>query len=117
MRQHSCDARSICGLRSPAEPVVTREGNISVSLSLGAAVARRTLPQDQFLKAADEALYRAKRGGRNRVGTRARLCPPWPGSFVSISTKQTRPAQQVRVADCWTGPKAAVHEFQSTSLK
>jgi diguanylate cyclase (GGDEF)-like protein len=48
-----------------AGPVVTREGNISVTLSLGAAVATTELPQDQFIKAADEALYRAKRGGRN----------------------------------------------------
>lgn len=50
-----------------AEAVVTPEGNISVSLSLGAAVSDGSTPQDQFLKAADEALYRAKRGGRNRV--------------------------------------------------
>ena len=50
-----------------SEPVVTPEGSISVSLSLGAAVSNGDTPQDQFLKAADEALYRAKRAGRNRV--------------------------------------------------
>lgn len=49
------------------EPVVTPEGAISVSLSLGAAVSDGSTPQDQFLKSADEALYRAKRAGRNRV--------------------------------------------------
>jgi diguanylate cyclase (GGDEF)-like protein len=50
-----------------SEPVITPEGNISVSLSLGAAVSAGATPQDQFLKSADEALYRAKRSGRNRV--------------------------------------------------
>ncbi|HWF40015.1 MAG TPA: diguanylate cyclase [Candidatus Acidoferrales bacterium] len=49
-----------------AGPIVTREGNVWVTLSVGAAVATTELPQDQLIKAADEALYRAKRGGRNR---------------------------------------------------
>jgi diguanylate cyclase (GGDEF)-like protein len=49
------------------EPVATPEGNIPVTLSLGAAVATGTTPQEQLLKAADAALYRAKHAGRNRV--------------------------------------------------
>ncbi len=49
------------------EPVITPEGNVPVSLSLGAAVSDGATVQDQFLKSADEALYRAKRAGRNRV--------------------------------------------------
>jgi two-component system cell cycle response regulator len=49
------------------EPVVTPEGNIPVSLSLGAAVSNGSIPQGEMLKLADEALYRAKRAGRNRV--------------------------------------------------
>jgi diguanylate cyclase (GGDEF)-like protein len=48
-------------------PVEIPDGNISVSLSLGAAVALGALSQNQILKTADEALYRAKNAGRNRV--------------------------------------------------
>jgi two-component system cell cycle response regulator len=50
-----------------SEPVVTPEGNIPVSLSLGAAVSSGSFLQAEMLKLADEALYRAKRAGRNRV--------------------------------------------------
>lgn len=49
-----------------AGPVVTREGNIYVTLSLGAVVAATEVPQEHLIKTADEALYRAKRAGRNR---------------------------------------------------
>lgn len=50
-----------------SEPVVTPEAMISISLTLGAAVATGTTVPDQILKVVDEALYRAKRAGRNRV--------------------------------------------------
>lgn len=49
------------------EPLNTPEGNISVSLSLGVAVSAGDTSRDQLLRSADEALYRAKRAGRNRV--------------------------------------------------
>lgn len=49
------------------EPVRTPEAEIAVSVSLGATVAYGSAAQDQILRSADEALYRAKRAGRNRV--------------------------------------------------
>jgi diguanylate cyclase (GGDEF)-like protein len=51
-------------LRADAEP----EKTLSVTISIGAAAPGEDASTPaQVLKAADEALYRAKRGGRNRV--------------------------------------------------
>ena len=50
-------------LRADAEP----EKTLSVTVSIGAAGSWGAATPAEVLKAADEALYRAKRGGRNRV--------------------------------------------------
>jgi GGDEF domain-containing protein len=50
-------------------------GEISVTVSIGAATAQENVPADRAVEAADHALYRAKAGGRNRVevaGSRVR---------------------------------------------
>ncbi|PIP41233.1 MAG: diguanylate cyclase response regulator [Desulfobacterales bacterium CG23_combo_of_CG06-09_8_20_14_all_51_8] len=48
-------------------PITTRSGVLSVTLSIGVACATAQSTVDELLAAADAALYRAKNEGRNRV--------------------------------------------------
>jgi diguanylate cyclase (GGDEF)-like protein len=52
-----------------AQPVVTEREKISITVSLGVAVSegQNSLDAESLLQMADEALYRAKQTGRNRV--------------------------------------------------
>ena len=50
-----------------AEPIEVGNGVVTVTMSLGAAATRDMDLSDQLLRAADEALYKAKQGGRNRI--------------------------------------------------
>jgi len=48
-------------------PIVTKAGDIPITLSIGVAVCGQSAKVDALLAAADTALYQAKNGGRNRV--------------------------------------------------
>jgi diguanylate cyclase (GGDEF)-like protein len=58
-----------------AGPVVAAEGKIPITMSLGVASSSEFREVEDLLRAADAALYRAKRGGRNRVEV---ACAPEP---------------------------------------
>jgi diguanylate cyclase (GGDEF)-like protein len=50
------------------EPFVFEEDKIALTISVGVAtIEGQTIDPLQFVKLADDNLYRAKRGGRNRV--------------------------------------------------
>jgi len=51
------------------EPMATPAGPVPVTISLGVAEAGQTRDVDEVIKQADEALYRAKKRGRNRTET------------------------------------------------
>jgi two-component system, cell cycle response regulator len=66
-----------------AKPVATEAGEISITVSLGLAVSSDTAPLDPevMLRTADDALYRAKEGGRNR--SEMGICEVAPSAVIA----------------------------------
>jgi diguanylate cyclase (GGDEF)-like protein len=50
-----------------AEPMTTPDGDTSITVSIGVTVSRPVDSGSAMVTRADEAMYRAKRDGRNRV--------------------------------------------------
>jgi diguanylate cyclase (GGDEF)-like protein len=50
-------------------PITTPAGDVAMTVSLGVSAVEKAPPRlaDELVQAADDALYRAKRAGRNRV--------------------------------------------------
>jgi len=73
------------------QSIATPEGDIPVSLSLGAVVSDGSVSQAQMLKFADEALYRAKRAGRDRVEmAQGMVCDTAHSPFASAPVSKRR---------------------------
>jgi two-component system, cell cycle response regulator len=91
----STDAASLFGLSErirhtiKSKPIVTGSGEISVTVSLGLAVSSVIAPLDPeaMLGTADEALYRAKEGGRNRSEMGVREVAPSPALAETAPVK------------------------------
>lgn len=63
---HAIAARLV---EAVAEPVVTSSGVLQITASCGVVVAEPGTPRTGLLEAADAAMYRAKRAGRNRIAS------------------------------------------------
>ena len=66
-----------------AKPVATEAGEISITVSLGLAVSSDIAPLEPevMLRTADDALYRAKEGGRNR--SEMGICEVAPSAVIA----------------------------------
>ncbi len=81
----------------------TRPAGVAVTVSIGVSAASgERVEYEPLFKAADEALYRAKRGGRNRVTTAGAEAPgegaPPPREPLDGAAREERVRDQPRVA-------------------
>jgi diguanylate cyclase (GGDEF)-like protein len=85
-----------CLARLQATPVPVDGGAIAVTASFGVATRGRGETTEDLIRAADEALYRAKRNGRNRV--EVATAPPRPVS-MRVEKSLVEAARRVGEAD------------------
>lgn len=81
-------------------PITTPEGVFNVTMSFGVAsvTAGRSIQEEDVVRAADEALYRAKDGGRNRVEI-------WEGMTRWNQSEKSRPRTSSAIFDqAWQMP-------------
>jgi two-component system, cell cycle response regulator len=84
-----------------ASPISTMEGMIGVTISLGAATAdgSNLLDANRLIRAADIALYRSKKEGRNRVSMATAADMNW-----GVTTEpQTGTISRIHLADDLVG--------------
>ncbi len=78
----------VCG-----QPFRVDDVSISTTMSIGVALAPDDARLDQLLRAADEALYVAKNGGRNRV---AASSPVTSNSILSVPAESPKAAATLK---------------------
>lgn len=72
-------------LRGQVQAEVQAAGGMPVTASLGVATLGEGQGADELLLAADQALYRAKHGGRNRAEVAATPAGGWPGGAAATA--------------------------------
>lgn len=75
-----------------ASPIVTRAGEVELTISTGVAIVLSNSSPDEVFAVADRALFRAKNGGRNRVERE------WLGAIRATEEPSSEIAPQISTA-------------------